>query len=85
MGISKQEYISRNEARKRLHCAPQHIDMLADSGRIGIRKLPGIAKTRFNAADVERVRREAITPARPVETPTTPKPSKRKRANAIVN
>jgi hypothetical protein len=85
MRTSKPEYISREEARRRLHCAAPHIDMLAESGRIGTRKIPGIAKTRFNAADVERIRREAITPARPVETPPATKLSKRRRADAIVD
>jgi hypothetical protein len=74
-------YISCQEARRRLHCAAPHIHKLAEAGLIGTRKLPGFAQTRYNAADVEKIRREAITPARPVETPT--KPSKRRRANSL--
>jgi hypothetical protein len=77
------EYISCQEVKRRLHCAAQHVHKLADAGRIGTRKLPGFAQTRYNAADVDRIAKMAITPARPVETPTTPKPSKRRRADSM--
>jgi hypothetical protein len=74
-------YISCQEVRRRLHCAAPHVHKLADAGRIGTRKLPGFAQTRYCAADVERIRATAIIPARDPSPP--PKPSKRRRADSV--
>jgi hypothetical protein len=59
------QYISCREACKRLACARGHILKLAERGHISVRFLPmDVAKPRYSAADVERIRRQYTVPSR---------------------
>lgn len=58
------DYISGLEVCKRLHCNPRHLAKLVRLGRLGVRRLPGVAQDRYRRADVEAIASVAIVPAR---------------------
>jgi hypothetical protein len=80
--MDKPQYISAREARRRLHCAASHITRLVAAGKIGVRRLPGIAQDKLCAADVDRLAKAAITPARDLSPMPLPKSRKRRRTNS---
>jgi hypothetical protein len=57
------EYISAAEAARLLACDRTHIPKLADAGLVGFRRIPGVARVKYNRADVERLRAESFVPS----------------------
>jgi hypothetical protein len=77
------EYISATEAAKRLQCNARHVAELVRLGKIGVRRLPGVAQDRYRLADVERIAVEAFIPAREVPAASPARSSKRRRPAAL--
>jgi hypothetical protein len=60
--VAQAEYISATAAARLLACDRSHIPKLAGDGLIGFRRIPGVARVKYNRADVERLRERSFVP-----------------------
>jgi hypothetical protein len=76
--VAMPEYISAVAVAKLLRCNARHVAELVRRGRIGVRRLPGVAQDRYCRADVERIAAAAFVPARADNPGAAPPPSRSK-------